>query len=410
MLRLLVVALVVFGAARSSADAAARPRAPRERLRLHVVGAVGDRLPADRPVEARQTEPVKLYAVLEVGRAGRARYFSAARPFRLRGRLIRRRAIRPWRQAGLAAPPRWFRIEPEPHHVASDPPNRGNPAYSNSVLFGPRHGRWLGYDKIEYKQTAIAGAAGPVLSLWRLRPTHPKIDVHGGLGTMRYRVQLTLADGRQLASPGASAAQLTRGISPRVLRVTYRRGDDLVGHLTGYFNVPNVFGSGGGKGRRHQTELFQGADCADVVVGAARRAGARTMAYTSAAGLRRYARPVTAKLLLDSRGIFQLASGKPPRKAGAVRLRFGDDVRRGDIMLIDYVNFDASPRGWDHVAVVSADRGRDGWLDPQDLVLHMGYLYGLTETAAKDEGPAIVQFLRLKPRYAKAITRAISRR
>jgi hypothetical protein len=79
-----------------------------------------------------------------------------------------------------------------------------------------------------------------------------------------------------------------------------------------------------------------------------------------------------------------------------VRLRFGAEVRRGDIMLIDYVGFTDSPRSWDHVAVVARDAGKAGEFDPDDRILHMGYLYGLTEAAAKSEGPAVVQFLRLR--------------
>jgi hypothetical protein len=78
-----------------------------------------------------------------------------------------------------------------------------------------------------------------------------------------------------------------RGISPRVLRVTFRSDDTLIGYMRGYFNVPDVFGSGG-SGRTHQTALYQGADGADVITAAVREAGGR-MAFTSVLGFRRYA-------------------------------------------------------------------------------------------------------------------------
>jgi hypothetical protein len=74
-------------------------------------------------------------------------------------------------------------------------------------------------------------------------------------------------------------------------------------------------------------------------------------------------------------------------------------------MLIDYVGFTGSPRRWDHVAVLAEDRGIKGQLDPQDLIMHEGYLYGLTAAPAKDEGPAIVQLLRFRPTVLKAIER-----
>jgi hypothetical protein len=109
------------------------------------------------------------------------------------------------------------------------------------------------------------------------------------------------------------------------------------------------------------------------------------------------------ELLLSDAGVFALHDGKPDE---AVHLRFGTDVRLGDIMLIDYVNAEAIPRTWDHVAIVSADEGTKGELDPKDLAMHMGYLYGLTEVPAESEGPAVVQFLRWKPSVMTALARA----
>lgn len=358
-----------------------------------VAGRAGER-PSDRPVQARLGQRVRLYAVLRKGRGRRARYFSLAPGFKLRGRTVPARRVRSPRALGLGF--QWWRVEPRQHHVTTPPPNQGNAAYSNAVLFGPHHGRWLGFDRLEYVQRRIPGARGAVLVVDRVRPSHPKVNVHGGLGTMRYRVDIRWR-GRDAASAGAEA--VTRyGISPHVLRVSFRAADDFIGYLTSYFNVPNVFGSAG-PGRLHQTEQYQGADCADVLVGAARRAGAR-LPYTSASGLQRYARRVTRKMLLDRRGLTWVDG---PKKGQAAHLRFGRDVRRGDLMLIDYVGFTGSPRSWDHVGALARDRGLRGWLDPKDTILHMGYLWGLSETAAGDEGPAIVQFLRFHGRYQRAI-------
>jgi hypothetical protein len=165
--------------------------------------------------------------------------------------------------------------------------------------------------------------------------------------------------------------------------------------------VPYVFGSAG-KGRNHQTDRYQATDCADVLIGAARRAGARRLKYTSVSGLFRLTRKRTPKLLLNKRGLFY-ADG--PRKGQPATLRFGSDVRRGDLMLIDYVGFTESPRSWDHVAVVTDDRGTKGRFDPRDPVLHMGYAWGLVKKPAHSESPSIVQFLR----WRKWIQRAIGR-
>jgi hypothetical protein len=372
-----------------------------------VAAARAGETPADRAVEARLGEPVSLYAVVVAGSGRQARYYTAASSLRVAGRLVPARQLRPW--TALGAELTWALVEPYPHHVARTPPNEGNPAYANSVLFGPRHGTWLGFDTLEYHETAIEGGTGPVLVVSRATPTHPQVDVHGGLGTMRYRFSAHVPPavgafpaGATLAAPGAEAVG-PRGILPAVMRVSFRAtdGDDLVAYLTSFFNVPNLFGSAG-VGGGHQTDLHQGADCADVIVGAARKMGV-ALAYTSVTGLFHEADAVTPPLYLTADGLFSAA---PEAGGQPVRLGFGTDVRRGDLMLIDYRGVEASPRAWDHVAVVAADAGEAGAFDPHDLVQHMGYLYGLAQEPAASQAPAIIQFLRWKPRVARALTRA----
>jgi len=371
--------------------------------KVFLVAGLEGSVPSTRPVHAVLGQRVRLHAVVAARRRGRLRYFADAPAIRVRGRRIRPPLLQPL--SALGSPRlRWFRVEPRPHHVSTPPPNSGNPAYSNAILFGPQHGKWIGYDTIEYHATPIRGARTGTFTVTRTRPSHPKVDVNGGLGTMRYKVELHLADGTTTTSAGEELTSRV-GISPRVTRVTFRSDDSFVGHLRGYFNVPNVFGSGG-HGRRHQAELYQGADCADVIVGAARAAGAR-IAYTSVLGFKQHARPVTDKHLLRKDGVF---AAEGPLKGRRVALRFGEQVRTGDIMLIDYAGFNGSPRTWDHIAVVGQDRGKRGVFDPQDLVLHMGYLYGLTEEPAHGESPAFIQFLRLKPRVLRAFQRQRRRR
>lgn len=377
--------LCLPAAAASSADRA-----------VYLVAGVDGAVPRDRAVNARLGQRVHVRAVIRVGRGRRARYHADVPRFRLGGRLIQGKRVRPLSALG-ALRWRWYRVEPRPHHVKTAPPNKGNPAYSNAVLFGKRHGAWIGYDTIEYAEGLIPGARGPVISPTRTRPTHRRVDVNGGLGTMRYKVSVDLG-GETLSTRGMKSI-ITGGISPRVMRVTFRSGDDLIGHLRGFFNVPNVFGSGG-HGRRHQTDRYQGADCADVIIGAVRQAG-YPMPYSSVAGLKRWSRPVTERLLLTKTGVVH-AHG--PRKGRAVAVPFGKGgVRPGDLMLIDYKGFSASPRSWDHIAVVEADRGKRGRFDPEDLVMHMGYLFGLTSEQARGEAPAYVRFYRFRPAVLRAI-------
>jgi len=415
----LLTPVIVLATAILPAAASAAPLA----VRL-VAGPVGGRLDS-RAVKARLGDPVRVCAMIQLGSGRRARFFADPDVVYINGRRLRGRRLLPTRALAREAGSqtarnlvwRWYRVEPRPHHVDTPPPNEGNPAYSNATLFGASHGKWLGYDQIEYHETLIVGQSGSCITVDRTHPTHPKVDVNGGLGTMRYKASVTLDGGvpclsctrgthsgggpppRVLSSPGMESRGRT-GISAAVLRVTFRSADTLTGHLRGFFNVPNVFGSGG-YGRRHQTELYQGADCADVIIGAAREGGAR-LAYTSVLGFRRHARPTTGKLLMTREGMFH-ADG--PERGRAVKLRFGEEVHPGDIMLIDYAGFDGSPRSWDHIAVVDRDRGVRGQLDPQDPVLHMGYLFGLTEEPAATQAPAVIQLLRFRPSILRAIGR-----
>ena len=370
---------------------------------VFLVAGVQGAVPRDRAVNARLGQKVHLHAVVRVGRGRRARYHADVGSFRLGRRLMRGKRVRPLSELGPLRW-RWYRVEPRPHHVNTPEPNKGNKAYSNAKLFGKSHGKWLGYDTIEYVEGLIPGSSGSAISPTRTRPTHPRVDVNGGLGTMRYKVQVELGapkHGGQAVSSYGMESQIIGGISPRVMRVTFRGGDDLVGYLQGFFNVPNVFGSGG-HGKRHQTDRYQGADCADVIIGAVRAAG-YPMPYTSVAGLKRFARPVTERLLLTKKGI-TYADG--PRKGQAAVVPFGrGGVRPGDLMLIDYYGFNGSPRSWDHIAVVDRDLGARGRFDPEDPVLHMGYLYGLTVEQARGEAPAYVRFLRFRPAVFRAIKR-----
>src|SRR5207248_5622132 len=136
-----------------------------------------------------------------------------------------------------------------------------------------------------------------------------------GLGVMHLAATVHLGDSA-LATAGADDAP-DGTLAARVFRYSFRSGDDFLGWLTSYFNVPYLFGSAG-KGARAQAERYVGADCADVLVAALRHVGSR-LEYTSVAEL------------VDSL----------PRAGGA--------VRPGDLYALDYVDYADLPRSWDHI-------------------------------------------------------------
>ena len=169
------------------------------------------------------------------------------------------------------------------------------------------------------------------------------------------------------------------------MRVSFRTGDDYLGWLSTYFNVPNVFGSAGPSDARHQTERYVGADCADVLVGALRAAGHTEASYTSISGLDRLAEPVSAVLSMDAMGTVRDAAGEPHA------LRWGEDIAPGDLLVIDYSDDPDRklPRSWDHLGALVEDRGEHGpdrVLDGNDLLRHVTAL-GLGDRPLRGQAP-----------------------
>lgn len=291
---------------------------------------------------------------------------------------------------------RWLQVVPRLKHSDHDPPNPGNPSFSNNVLFGPDHGRWLGFDRLEYLTTALVGTHGevttPTLSVSTAYATAAGLD-HSGAGSNWYAAEITLADGTVVRTPDGSDVD-SLGLSPGVMRVSFRTGDDYLGWLSTYFNVPNVFGSAGPSDARHQTERYVGADCADVLVGALRAGGRTDIRYTSIAGLGTLAEPVTEVLFMDAVGVVRDGDGDPHP------LRWGDDITPGDLLVIDYADDPSNqlPRAWDHIGALVEDHGDpgpDGLLDGRDTLRHVTDL-GLDDRPLWSQSPMRMRIWRWK--------------
>lgn len=291
-------------------------------------------------------------------------------------RLVRRgAAVSPQEALPAGVRVSWERVESRLLHVEHDPPNPGNPSFSNNVLFGPRHGAWLGYDRLEYatypalprRGTRAEGASRLVVAA--AHPARRDLDRHGGAGSLWLAAEVTLPDGATVHTPGAHDTDRL-GLSRDVLRVSFREGDGFLGWLSTFFNVPNVFGSNGPTDVNHQTERYTGADCADVLVGALRASGRRDVRYVSVAGIGRYARAVSPPLVMTAgRGV------RTTRGEERV-LRWGQDVEPGDLLAIDYLDAGRTlPRAWDHIGALVEDGGPagapDGVLGPEDVLRHV---------------------------------------
>ncbi|MBK9030713.1 MAG: hypothetical protein IPL61_05135 [Myxococcales bacterium] len=361
--------------------------------RVVVVGRADPAGPwTDAATEARADAGAEL-AVVAIARDGRARVVladPAIAPLRLGGRAVPTSGRADLATLGAIAV-RWSIVEPHGFRTGAAANGATSRFYSNVSTERADFGRWLGYDRIEYFATEVRpwtdGVAAARIPA-EIGSGDPRAIQIAGVGTVRYQAALRLPSGAVVASPGAEAVDAF-GLLPSVHRVSLRQSDDFVGWLSAYLLVPEVFGSAGG-GKNHQTERFTGADCADVMVGARRRGGAR-LAYTNVAGLPKVARTIAGATTLDD-------DGRPARPITG--------VARGDLIRIDYGGAltGHTPRGWDHVAALWEDRsdpdgpahgGPDGQLDGFDLVIHMGHPRLVIEPLA-EQAPATVDVLRWK--------------
>jgi hypothetical protein len=125
-------------------------------------------------------------------------------------------------------------------------------------------------------------------------------------------------------------------------------------------------------------------------VAALRRACWKKLEYSSVADLVDALHPVGKPTLVK------------PCQAGACEptsLRYGRDVRPGDLLALDYIGAESDlPREWDHIVAVIEDRGpggvADGFLGPEDLVADSGSAEGLKQAPLGDQGLVRVAVLR----------------
>jgi hypothetical protein len=348
--------------------------------RVVVVGHVGSAAWTDAPTEARLDQQAELAPVV-LGHRGRRRVALAPdgiSRIRIAGQAL---ATEPLTGARI----QWSTVEPHSFRVTPAMNGATSEFYSNVSTEPKTFGRWIGYDHIDYYERVVQPWGAPAVIHAEVTSGEPGAQQVPKLGTIRYKVAVELG-GVALASPGAEATD-TAGVLPAVHRVSIRRGDDFLGQLSAFLLVPEVFGSAGG-GKNHQTERFTGADCADVMVGAARKLG-RPLAFTNVEGLPRYARPIGGVVELDDHGqITRPIAGVLP----------------GDLIRLDFASTigNHSPRGWDHVAALWEDRsdpagpakgGPDGQLDGFDLVIHMGHPRLVIEPLSA-QGPATIDVLR----------------
>lgn len=287
----------------------------------------------------------------------------------------------------------WRRVEPRMQHDKTPAPNTSAKVYANAVVFGPKHGDWIGYDKLEYFESPLTSTASPRLSVRDARPSSDtgleRDEKLIPLGTMRLTATVSL-NGFSVTTPGSSDAPSGQ-IADRVWRYSFRDSNEFLGWLWSYFNVPYLFGSAG-KGPRNQAERRIGGDCADVLVAALRRAG-RNLEYSSVAGL--------VESLTKVSGPAELRTCDTPNCVRPpTALRWGKDIQPGDFLALDYIGSDSLPKAWDHIVAAVEDKGPegkpDGFLGAEDLVADSGDASALKLAPLGDQGHVRIEVLRAR--------------
>lgn len=182
-----------------------------------------------------------------------------------------------------------------------------------------------------------------------------QLDPHE-FGTMRFKVEVT-CHGQRAASPGAEKPEKDGEIKAHRVSVRGNSGNDLLDWACSFFNLPYIWGSASvtKKDRDHQAEKYIGADCADFVVCAARRAG-YDVPYKGSQYLKPYTLPVAKPDSLNLKGEYLIRDRTIPVEDGDPKA-----VHVGDLVL------------WpNHVAMFAGDNG-NGILDDRDEVVQILY-------------------------------------
>jgi len=313
-------------------------------------------------------EPRSFGLILQAMQSGQTRFFGPVRRLRYGGRIVN---VEPYAgPAGLKI--RWFKVEPEMYHVdgrGHDPANPNFLWYANAGAPGGRTDRQpLAPDTIRYVQNAWAKGDDAWKIFADAHPTDPNYDVNDGLGTMTFAATLQSDLGVSLETPTLKTYKTSDRLPLLLARVIVRENHSYTGYLTGYFNVPGVFGS-------YEAQVLQhiGVDCADLVVGARREFARKTIPFTNVTGLRtrfqsRYLTLVAGDVWLSSNGrIYRHYDAR----RGVLTNEAKIEAQIGDVIVFNY-STDAKRPQWDHVGVLYQRATTSKILSGHDRLIHAG--------------------------------------
>jgi len=252
---------------------------------------------------------------------------------------------------------RWYQIFPKLEKM-----------YQNANFpWEPNPYQWVGFGKIDYQRIELA----QFQNQWQIRPFETNIGLmdklwgwltdsnhdpthsryyQSEIGSFWFQVEIEKS-GKITQSPGIAESN-SKGISPKVFRVSIKKSDDYVGYLTTYFNVPGIFGS-----TTYQSNHYIGVDCADVLVAA--------YGHWKGQPMKKNYNVAMLVTQLPKRRELDIIDGQPSEP-----LTWGKEVYRGDFIAVKY----ADTKNYQHIGAVAGDSNENGILDGEDLVIHAGPL------------------------------------
>jgi len=238
---------------------------------------------------------------------------------------------------------RWYQIIPDTSKFYK---NANHPWEKNPY-------KWIGFGKIEYQKVEIKSFRDKkelLLTQKILEENRPKNNYfyNSHLGSFWFEAEATLKSGKKVRSSGLKEMTY-RGLSTKVLRVSYLKSYDYIGYLTSFFNVPGIFGS-----IPHQSKNYIGVDCADVLMA------------TSAVMHKKKLKEYNVAMLvsqLKHQADFKMNNGIPNKK-----LRWNKDFKAGDFIAVKYYKNGR----YAHIGMLYKDANNNGILDKKDIVLNAG--------------------------------------
>jgi len=238
----------------------------------------------------------------------------------------------------------WFKVEPTR--------GKDGKGFSNEqwTLKGGKAQKVWAWDTLRY-QEFVWDSANSWTKIVSVCPV--QLDPHD-FGTMRFKVAVEYR-GRKAASEGIETVEKDGDIRAHRISMRGNTGNDLLDWACSFFNLPYIWGSASitRTSEGHQAEKYIGADCADFVVCAARRAGYE-VSYKGSQYLKPYTLPVANPDSLNLKGEYLLRDRAIPVDEADPKA-----VHTGDLVL------------WsNHVAMFAGDNG-NRILDTGDEVVQI---------------------------------------